>query len=415
MDNVQKIAEQAKAASFKLALASSKEKNQSLQLMADQIRAQHEKILSENAQDIQVAKEKNKPDAIIDRLLLTVARIEAIAASVEAIKALPDPVGKILAEWDRPNGLNIKRVSVPLGVIGVIYEARPNVTADAAALCLKAGNAVILRGGSDSFASCNAIMHAISDALQASKLPDLSVQMIPNTSHESVGELLQLDQYIDVIVPRGGPSLIERISRESKIPLFKHLQGICHTYIHKKADPQMAHDVLINAKLRRPGICGATETVLVDKAIIESHLPAIVKSLLAGECEIRGDENIQPLNAAIKCAQDEDWSTEYLDKIISIKAVENIDEAIEHINHFSSDHTEAIITDDMDAAAQFLNQVQSAIVMHNTSTQFADGGEFGMGAEIGIATGKLHARGPVGVEQLTTFKYHVSGSGQTRP
>lgn len=409
------IAKQARQAARQLALATEDEKNQALQQIAAAIRQQQTEILAANQQDVAQAQQAQRSAAIVDRLTLTPERIEAMAAGVEAIAALPDPVGKLLAQFERPNGLVIRRVSVPLGVIGVIYEARPNVTADAAALCLKSGNAVILRGGSECFHSAQAIMNAMASALAQSSLPATAVQMIPTQDRDAVGTMLQCDEYIDVIVPRGGLSLIQRISDESKIPLFKHLQGICHTYVHTDADIEMALNVVVNAKLRRTGICGATETLLVDHAIVHSHGLPIIQALLAEGCEIRGDETLQALDENIKAATAEDWDTEYLDNIISVKSVANITEAIDHINTHGSHHTDAIITDDKVIAKQFLQSIDSAIVMHNASTQFADGGEFGMGAEIGIATGKLHARGPVGVEQLTTFNYQVSGSGQTRP
>lgn len=409
------LGQAARKAASQLAAAPRVQKNQALQAMAVAIRQAEADILAANVKDIELAKQNNKPAAFVDRLLLTAERIRAMADGLDAIAQLDDPVGRILTEWDRPNGLHIKRVAVPLGVIGVIYEARPNVTADAAGLCLKSGNAVILRGGSDSFQSAEAILQCLKQGLNEAGLPEPCIQMLPSADRELVGELLKMDQYVDVIVPRGGPSLIQRISEQSRIPLFKHLQGLCHTYIHQQANADMAKDVVLNAKMRRPGICGATETVLIDRAIVDSHLPGIVDALADAQCEVRGEAQLQQIDKRIKLAQAEDWDTEYLEAIVSIKIVDNIDEAIKHIAEHGSQHTDSIITDDAQAAEQFLNQVDSAIVMHNASTQFADGGEFGMGSEIGISTGKLHARGPVGVEQLTTFKYQVQGSGQTRP
>lgn len=409
------LGQRAKAAARQLALTPTADKQACLLSMAHALRSDQARILQANQLDLNQAKQDGVSDAMLDRLTLTSERIDAMAAAVEAIAQLPDPVGRELAAWDRPNGLHIARVSVPLGVIGVIYEARPNVTADAAALCLLSGNAVILRGGSSSFASSMAIMRCIRHALLASNCPEYAVQMIETAHRDAVGQLLKMDQYVDVIVPRGGRRLIERITEESRIPLFKHLEGLCHTYVHSAADRDMALSVVFNAKCRRPGICGATETVLMDRAILASHLPPLLDALIQAGCEVRGDASIQALDARVIKATEQDWQTEYLDRILSIKAVDHIDEAIDHINTYGSQHTDAIITNDPTAATQFLAEVESAIVMHNTSTQFADGGEFGMGAEIGISTGKLHARGPVGVEQLTTYKYQVSGSGQTRP
>ena len=341
--------------------------------------------------------------------------MESIAKGLDDIAALPDPVGRKLAEWTRPNGLVITRVAVPLGVIGVIYESRPNVTADAGALCFKSGNAVILRGGSESFHSSSKIAELLHDGLKESGLPQDCIQFVPTTDRAAVGEMLKLDEYIDVIVPRGGKSLIQRITNESKIPLFKHLNGICHTYIHAAADKELARKVVLNAKMRRTGICGATETILCDEAVSKTILPAVIDDLIAKGCEVRGDEKTQALDKRVVPAVDEDWDTEYLAPIVSVRVVSGIEEAIDHIACHSSHHTESILTQDKAAAEKFLTEVDSAVVMHNTSTQFCDGGEFGMGAEIGIATGRLHARGPIGLEQLTTFKYQVHGEGQTRP
>jgi glutamate-5-semialdehyde dehydrogenase len=351
---------------------------------------------------------------MIDRLLLDEDRIEAIAAGLDAIAALPDPIGDELARWDRPNGLNICRVRVPLGVIGVIYESRPNVTADAGALCLKAGNAVILRGGSESFHSSTAIHACLVEGLKAAELPEHAIQLVPTRDRAAVGHMLTMSGVIDIIVPRGGRSLVERVQNESRVPVFAHLEGICHVYVHSKADPEKALAVTLNAKMRRTGICGAAETLLIDKAATPM-LPAILDTLISAGCEIRGDDDVLTLDGRAKPASKEDWHTEYLEPILSVKIVDDIDSAIAHIAKYSSGHTESIVTENTEAAERFLKEVDSAIVMHNASTQFADGGEFGMGAEIGIATGRIHARGPVGLEQLTSFKYQVRGSGQTRP
>lgn len=408
------IGEAAREAATVLALISNETKNKALHAIASAIRHCQNSILNANQQDLTYAKQKNTPAAFVDRLSLTIQRIEAMARGLETIAELPDPVGRILATMQRPNGLEITRVSVPIGVIGVIYESRPNVTVDAAGLCLKSGNAVILRGGSESFHSSSAIMAAIRDGLEKANLPSGAVQMVPTSDRAAVSEMLKMDKYIDVIIPRGGQQLIERISAESRIPLFKHLAGLCHTYIHSKADKEMAKKILLNAKMRRTGICGATEVLLIDEAVIQSHLPSILNELLEAGCEIRGDEKIVKLNSNVKPASEQDFNTEFLDAIIAVKVVNNLSEAIKHIAEHGTHHTDAIVTEDKVAAERFFKEVDSAIVMQNTSTQFADGGEFGMGAEIGIATGKLHARGPVGVEQLTTFKYIVRGNGQVR-
>jgi glutamate-5-semialdehyde dehydrogenase len=352
---------------------------------------------------------------MLDRLALNHQRIEAMAKSLETIAELPDPIGTVLADIHRPNGLEITRVRVPIGVIGVIYESRPNVTSDAAGLCLKSGNAVILRAGSESFNSSTAIVNALHEGLNKANLPLTSIQMIPTTDRAAVSEMLKMDQYIDVLIPRGGQKLIETISAESRIPLFKHLSGLCHTYIHEAANKEMAKEIVLNAKMRRTGICGATEVLLIDQNIVQSHLPSILEVLMTAGCEVRGDERVVKLDSRVKLAHENDYDTEFLDAIISVRVVPDISAAIEHIAQHSTQHTDSIITDDAGGAERFLKEVDSAIVMHNASTQFADGGEFGMGAEIGIATGKLHARGPVGVEQLTTFKYLVRGNGQIRP
>ncbi|MFC1674104.1 glutamate-5-semialdehyde dehydrogenase, partial [Pseudomonadota bacterium] len=358
---------------------------------------------------------KGLTPALIDRLVLNDERIEGMASGLEAIAELADPVGRVLADWERPNGLRIKRVAVPLGVIGVIYESRPNVTADAGALCLKAGNASVLRGGSESFHSSAAIHECLVEGLKAAGLPEAAIQRVPTTDRAAVGEMLTMVGVIDVIVPRGGKSLIERVTAESKVPLFKHLEGICHTYVDGGADLDKARQVVLNAKMRRTGICGATETLLVDEELGEGALKLLVNDLIDAGCEVRGDATAQSADERVSAANSEDWDTEYLDAIISVKSVAGVKGAMAHIKTHSSGHTDAIITEDDEVAAEFLNGVDSAIVMLNASTQFADGGEFGMGAEIGISTDKMHARGPVGVEQLTSFKYQVIGTGQTRP
>ncbi len=405
----------AQVAADGLAVASTDAKNKALRLGAVAIRARSEEIFAANRADCEAAERKGLSRSLLDRLTLDEARIEAMARGLEDIAALADPVGQVMAAWDRPNGLHIERVRTPLGVIGVIYESRPNVTADAAALCLKAGNAVILRCGSESFATSSVIAAALSDGLIAAGLPRTAVQLVPTTDRAAVGEMLKLDAFIDVIVPRGGKALIERVSAESRVPLFKHLEGICHTYIHAAADPDIARRVAFNAKMRRPGICGATETLLIDRAVAGRILPGILGDLIAAGCEIRGDTATRALDRRVKPASAADWDTEYLDAILSVRIVESLAEAVEHIKAHGSQHTEAIITEDAAAAQVFVRRLDSAIVLINASTQFADGGEFGMGAEIGIATGKLHARGPVGVEQLTSFRYVVSGTGQCRP
>jgi glutamate-5-semialdehyde dehydrogenase len=405
----------AKQAAAELASAGTDAKNTALTEAAKALRANADAIKTANARDMAAGEEKGLSAALLDRLMLDDGRIEAMAAGLDAIAALPDPVGQVMAEWDRPNGLMIQRVRTPLGVIGVIYESRPNVTADAGALCLKAGNAAILRGGSESFHSSGAIMECLAAGLKAAGLPVAAIQRVPTTDRAAVGEMLTMVDYIDVIVPRGGKSLIERISAESRVPLFKHLEGICHTYIHAKADPEKARAVTLNAKMRRTGICGATETLLIDKAVAPALLPAIVDDLTGVGCELRGDAQAQAIDARIEAASDADWDTEYLDAVLSVRVVDDEQAAIDHIRVHSSAHTDAIITEDAQAADKFTAEVDSAIVMVNASTQFADGGEFGMGAEIGISTGKMHARGPVGVEQLTSFKYVVRGTGQTRP
>ncbi len=409
------LGEAARAAAAELALADPEVKNRALMAAARAIRDEAGKIAAANAKDMAAARAKGLTPALLDRLELTPERIEAMAKGVEDVAGLPDPVGRVLAEWDRPNGLKIARVSVPLGVIGIIYESRPNVTADAGALCLKSGNAAILRGGSESFHSSGAILECLQAGLKAAGLPEACIQRIPTTDRAAVGILLTMSDDVDVIVPRGGRGLIERIQRESRIPVFSHLDGMVHTYVHAAADPEMAERIVINAKMRRTGICGATETLLVDEALAETLLPKLLEALHAADCAIRGDEVVRRVMPEAEAATPEDWDTEYLAPIIAVKVVSGLDEAIAHINAHGSHHTEAIITEDAGAAARFMSEVDAGIVMHNTSTQFADGGEFGMGAEIGISTGKLHARGPVGAEQLTSYKYKVQGRGQIRP
>lgn len=409
------IGEAARAASSVLAQAPTASKNLALTEAAKAMRASRAAILEANAQDVAAAKAKGLTAAMIDRLVLNDERIEGMAKGLEAVAELADPVGRVLAEWDRPNGLKIRRVAVPLGVIGVIFESRPNVTADAGALCLKAGNAAILRGGSESFHSSAAIHACLVAGLNAAKLPEAAIQRIPTTDRAAVGEMLTMVGIIDVIVPRGGKSLIERVMAESKVPLFKHLEGICHTYVDRAADVQKARAIVLNAKMRRTGVCGATETLLVDEALGADVLKNFVEDLLQSGCEVRGDAKTQATDPRVVPAEDIDWDTEYLDSIIAVKTVAGVEGAMDHIQAHSSHHTDAILTEDGQAAEKFLNGVDSAIVMVNASTQFADGGEFGMGAEIGISTDKMHARGPVGVEQLCSFKYQVIGTGQTRP
>ena len=412
---MQGIGEAAKAAARELATAPAEAKNKALLEAAANLRRCKNEILSENATDMAAGKEKGLSAAMLDRLALTDERIEGMAVGLEEIAAFADPVDTVLEDRVRPNGLVIQRVRVPLGVIGVIYESRPNVTADAGSLCLKAGNAAILRGGSESYHSSRAIMASLAEGLAAADLPEAAIQLVPTTDRAAVGEMLTMTDFIDVIVPRGGKSLIERITADSKVPLFKHLEGNCHSYVHADADPDMARNLVVNAKMRRTGICGATETMLIDRAAVDGMLAAIVNDLIDAGCEVRGDEAAQVVDSRINPATEADWDTEYLDSIIAVKVVDGIDDAIGHITLHGSDHTDCIITGNAEAAETFINKVDSAIVLVNASTQFADGGEFGMGAEIGISTGKLHARGPVGVEQLTTSKYVVRGEGQTRP
>ncbi|MDH3593762.1 MAG: glutamate-5-semialdehyde dehydrogenase [Rhodospirillales bacterium] len=405
----------ARSAAHELALAAPEAKSRALKAAAQAIRQSRDKILEANGRDVEAARAKGLSAALLDRLELDAGRSEAMAAGLEAIAEFPDPVGRVMAEWDRPNGLKIARVSVPLGVIGIIYESRPNVTADAGGLCLKAGNAAILRGGSESFHSSGAILDCLRQGLAEAGLPEAAIQRVPTTDRTAVGLLLTMNDYVDVIVPRGGRGLIERVFAESRIPVLAHLEGICHTYIDRSADLEMAREIVVNAKMRRTGICGATETLLVDRPVVKSHLPAILNALIAAGCAVRGGADTRALDERVTPASEEDWVTEYLAPVISVKVLDGVDEAIGHINRYGSHHTEAIVAEDAAAAERFLARVDSGIVMHNASTQFADGGEFGMGAEIGISTGKLHARGPVGAEQLTSIKYVVRGQGQVRP
>ena len=405
----------ARQAAGLLATASSQTKNVALLAAAREIRTQKAAILAANAQDMQAAKDKGVSGALLDRLLLNDARIEAVAKGLEDVAGLPDPVGETMAEWTRPNGLRIRRVRTPLGSIGVIYESRPNVTADAGALCLKAGNACILRGGSESLHSSRAIHACLAAGLRAADLPEAAIQLVPVADRAVVGAMLAAAQWLDVIVPRGGKSLVARVQTESRVPVFAHLEGNNHVYVEASSDPAMAERIVLNAKLRRTGVCGAAETLLVERAAVGSHLPRLLRALHEAGCEIRGDADVQKLLPEAKPATEADWQTEYLDAIIAVHVVDGLDAAIRHIDAYGSHHTDCIVTNNEVHAAEFMRRLDSAILLHNASTQFADGGEFGMGAEIGIATGKMHARGPVGVEQLTTFKYLVFGNGQVRP
>ncbi len=410
------IGRRARAAARAMALAAPVQKDEALRAMAAALKSHQETILAANADDVAEARAAGGTAAFIDRLTLTPARIEAMAVGIETIAGLKDPVGDVMAAWTRPNGMTIERVRVPLGVVGIVYESRPNVTADAGALCLKAGNATILRGGSDSLRSSRAIVEALTQGLRAAGLPEAAIQLVPTRDRAAVGMMLAgLDGNIDVLVPRGGKGLVARVQTEARIPVFAHLEGVCHVYVDKAADLEMAKDIVLNAKMRRTGVCGAAETLLVDRAGADRLLRPLIETLLAAGCEVRGDKAAQATDTRVKPASEEDWSAEYLDAIIAAMVVDGVDEAIAHIERYGSHHTDAIVTADPAAADQFLRQVDSAIVLHNASTQFADGGEFGFGAEIGIATGRLHARGPVGVEQLTTFNYRIRGSGQTRP
>lgn len=414
--SMREIGRRARAAARTLALAPAEQKNRALQLMAAAIRAQVSPILAANAEDVAEARTAGITGAFLDRLALDPARVEAIAAGIDVVRALKDPVGTVMESWRRPNGMQIDRVRVPLGVIGIIYESRPNVTADAGVLCLKAGNAAILRGGSDSMRSSRAILAALSEGLRAAGLPEGSIQLVPTRDRAAVGLMLAgLDGNIDVIVPRGGKGLVARVQAEARVPVFAHLEGVCHVFVHRAASLDMAKKIVLNAKMRRTGVCGAAETLLVDRACAATHLKPLTDMLIEAGCEIRGDNVTSGVDKRVKAATEDDWGTEYLDAIIAVKVVDDVSAAIEHIDRYGSHHTDAIVTDDQAAAEKFLREVDSAIVLHNASTQFADGGEFGFGAEIGIATGRLHARGPVGVDQLTTFKYRIHGSGQIRP
>ncbi len=404
----------AKSAARALREATTARKNSALQSAAAAIRQRKASITESNERDIAAARDLSP--AAVDRLRLDDRRIEAMAEAVQAIAGLPDPVGRELARWKRPNGLDIARIATPIGVIGIIFESRPNVTADAGALCLKSGNVAVLRCGSESIHSSREIHAALVEGLTAAGLPAAAIQLVPTTDRAAVGHMLAgLGGAIDLVVPRGGKALVARVQTEARVPVLAHLEGICHTYVHEKADPAMARAIVVNAKMRRTGICGATETLLIDRSVVATQLIPILDALASAGCEIRGDDTVMRIYPAAKHATEDDWRTEYLDAIIAVRVVDGVDEAIRHIESYGSQHTDSIITEDRAAAERFLAGLDSAIVMHNASTQFADGGEFGMGAEIGIGTGKLHARGPVGVEQLTTFKYVVRGSGQTRP
>jgi glutamate-5-semialdehyde dehydrogenase len=406
----------ARAAARVLALAPSAQKNKALAAMAEALRERTAEIIAASAEDVAEAKADGATAAFIDRLALDRSRIAAMADGIDVVRALPDPVGTVMEAWTRPNGMQIERIRVPLGVVGVIYESRPNVTADAGALCLKAGDAVILRGGSESLRSARAIHAALVSGLRAAGLPEDAIQLVPTRDRAAVGMMLSgLKHTIDVIVPRGGKSLVARVQEEARVPVFAHLEGVCHVYVDKAASLDMARKIVLNAKMRRTGICGAAETLLVDHAAAKTHLEPLVTMLLDAGCEVRGDAATQAVDPRVKAAHEDDWPTEYLDAIIAVRLVDGVDGAIAHIDLYGSNHTDAIVTDDQAAADKFLAHVDSAIVLHNASTQFADGGEFGFGAEIGIATGRFHARGPVGVEQLCTFKYRVRGSGQIRP
>jgi glutamate-5-semialdehyde dehydrogenase len=410
------IGARAKAASQPLSIASAERKHAALVSMAAEIIARKDDILAANAIDLDNAHAAGMTGSFLDRLTLNEARVRAMADGIRTIAELRDPVGEIIAEWERPNGLHIERVRTPLGVIGVIYESRPNVTADAGALCLKAGNAVILRGGSDSAHSSSAIHRCLVKGLKDAGLPEHAIQIVPTTDRAAVGQMLTgLNGAIDVIVPRGGKSLVARVQAEARVPVFAHLEGICHIYVDASANLDMAKNIVVNAKMRRTGVCGAAETLLIDHAAVDTHLKPMLEALAAAGCEIHASADVLIAYADAKPATEADWSTEYLDAIISVAVVDGVGGAITHINRYSSHHTEAILSEDAAAVGRFFNEIDSAILLHNASTQFADGGEFGMGAEIGIATGKMHARGPVGVEQLTSFKYRVRGSGQIRP
>ena len=415
-DLMQTLGSAARGAARLLAQAPAEQKNDALNAMAAKLRRSSGDILSENARDLDNAKAKDLKSSFLDRLTLNNERLEAMAKGLEDIAALADPVGQVMAEWTRPNGLQFARVRVPIGVIGIIYESRPNVTADAGGLCLKSGNAAILRGGSDSFRSSAAIIACLQRGLDAAGLPRTAIQMVPNADRDCVGLMLEgLNGTIDLIVPRGGKNLVARVQADARVPVFSHLEGVCHVYVDKAADTGMACEIVRNAKMRRTGVCGAAETILIDRAGAVKNLQPVIRTLIDAGCEVRGDAETAAADPRVKPATEADWPMEYLDAIVAMRVVDGVDAAMAHIARYGSQHTDSIVTEDQATADRFLNEVDSAIVLHNASTQFADGGEFGFGAEIGIATGKLHARGPVGVEQLTTFKYQVRGSGQTRP
>jgi glutamate-5-semialdehyde dehydrogenase len=410
------IGRRARGSARALALSPAAQRDRALGAMAQAVRDSEAGILAANAEDVAEAKASGVNAAFLDRLTLTPKGVAAMADGIAVVRDLRDPVGAVMESWTRPNGMTIERVRVPLGVVGVIYESRPNVTADAAVLCLKAGNAVILRGGSESFRSARAIHAALAEGLRAAGLPEDAIQLVPTRDRAAVGLMLAgLDNNIDVIVPRGGKGLVGRVQAEARVPVFAHLEGVVHVYVDKAADLDMARQIVLNAKMRRTGVCGAAETLLVDRAVAATHLKPLVAMLIDAGCEVRGDADVQKADSRAKAATEEDWPAEYLDAIIAAKVVDGLDAAIRHIERYGSHHTDAIVTADQQAADKFLNEVDSAIVLHNATTQFADGGEFGFGAEIGIATGRMHARGPVGVEQLTTFKYRIRGTGQTRP
>jgi glutamate-5-semialdehyde dehydrogenase len=416
LPEMKEIGMRAKAAARQLMTAGEPWRNAALSEMAAAIDDNRSVILEANEVDVKAALAKGLKASLIDRLTLNSGRLEALEKGIHAIVRLPDPVDRVLAHWTRPNGMQISRVAVPIGVIGIIFESRPNVTADAGALCLKSGNAAILRGGSDSFHTSQAIVACLRSGIAAAGLDPNAIQMVPTADRAAVGDMLTgLDGAIDVIVPRGGKSLVARVQQDARVPVFSHLEGICHVYVDGDADLQMAEAIVLNAKMRRTGVCGSAETILVDAKIAPTALPRLAKMLLDAGCEVRGDETTQHVDPRVKVATEEDWHTEYLDAIVSMKTVAGVEAAMDHIARYGSQHTDSIVTANTKTAEKFLNTVDSAIVLHNASTQFADGGEFGFGAEIGIATGKMHARGPVGVEQLTTFKYQIRGSGQIRP
>jgi glutamate-5-semialdehyde dehydrogenase len=406
----------ARAAAAALARTSGDTRDTALAGAAAALRERKTDIIKANAEDMEAAEERGLSGAMLDRLMLDDERVEAMAEGIETVIGLHDPVGRVLEEWERPNGLRIQRIAVPLGVIGIIYESRPNVTADAAALCIKSGNAVILRGGSESFHSSHAIYACLRQGLESAGLPGDAVQMVPTTDRAAVGFLLSsMAEWVDVVVPRGGKSLIRRVQEEARVPVIGHLEGICHVYVHEDADPDMARDVAVNAKMRRTGICGAAETLLVDESVAKELVPVVCGALQKAGCEIRGDARVCDLLPGAVRASENDWPSEYLDAIIAVRVVSGIDEAIEHIGKYGSGHTESIITTNDEVAERFFRDVDSSIVLQNASTQYADGGEFGFGAEIGIATGRIHARGPVGADQLTSYKYVIRGDGQVRP